>query len=186
VLAFAVALVLSAEDGRGAELTTSEEVRAQRQEVRPHLDASVGFGLGLGRYLLLGAAGHLEAGIVVADRHIISVRLSAASMLISNVAHGGLSFGEAIGDRVTLSLGAAFAMLLGPGEPGLTIGAQFPVRATVLLSPARSVAVRRSGLILGLEGAPGFTQLTTAFAGQLTMRLAPTFTAALTLGWATW
>jgi hypothetical protein len=176
MLALALTLLVAAADD-----STESSSTDLRQGVRGHLDISGGVGFGLGRMTLLGAALHFEGGLVLSDRYLLSVRVTAASMLVNNLVHAGLSFGAALGERTTLSAGAAFAMMIGPGDPGLTLGAQFPVRATVLLTGTRAPSEQnRRGLIIGIEAAPGFTRFVYPAV------LGATFSAALTIGWATW
>lgn len=130
-----------------------------------------------------GVGGHFELGAVFDDRHVLALRADIATIVVIGTYQIGTSFAEWLNDWLTLGVGATFALHNGFGEPAFYVGAQFPVRATVLLMPRKLADVARSGLTLGLEASPGFWMRQNSVEGP---GLGFSMLGVVSIGWACW
>ncbi|MDP1825891.1 MAG: hypothetical protein Q8L48_21690 [Archangium sp.] len=159
LLAAPLALLLLAapDDGRGSPGTTPEDARAQRSLARLRLGLGGGVQFGFSGYspaFGLGFAGDL--GVIVGDRFSMFVHAEVGTVVVTLIASGGMSAEYVFGEHVSAGLGVAFsawAPLLsgGQGFYGLT----FPVRLNFLTVARQAHETRRSGLVIGLQVAPG-------------------------------
>ncbi len=185
-------LSLGSDDGRGAPGLPPEEVPAVRQQVRVRGGADVGLSFGVSTSFSLAALAGGQLGMVVADRASLYLRAMAGSLGFSFSGVGTAHFEWQFNDVVSAGLGLGFTFWV-PVSFVLTtspfVGMMFPVRMAFALSGARAVgAVARSGVILGIELAPGFSTQPSYYLtpqGNL-VPPAPGFTATGTLSYAFW
>lgn len=150
----------------------------------PHFHGEISL-LGAGSVATAPAAGvgfglHLEAGIVLEGVHLISARLSGATLGLFTSFQGGVSFAERFADRFTLGVGVTWGGMIAL-EPRISwLSFQAPLRFTMQLGEGR-----RRGFIFGAELALGVAHN----AGS--MRVRPEVPTAsvmgqLTIGYAVW
>jgi hypothetical protein len=117
--------------------------------------------LGAGAYSgvpSLGGGGgvHLEAGLVFDGNSVVSVRASAATAVVLFAMQFGVSYAHRLGDHVTLGIGATWGAGFGVIDMPAAVTLQVPLRITYLFGE-----LKRRGLVVGAEVAPGF-----AYAGS--------------------
>ncbi|MBL8917082.1 MAG: hypothetical protein JNM17_40630 [Archangium sp.] len=173
VFAVFTALVVGAASEDPFEL---EEI-AQRESPRMHWE------IALAGTIPRGVGVHLELGAMLGDRHVLTARATIATLLVRGSYKLGVSFAEWFADWLTIGLGACAALHNDFGETPISVGAQFPVRATFLLMSRKDGQREQRGLTFGVEVSPGFW---TRPANVESPSLGFSLMGVLTFGWASW
>ena len=192
VFAAPLALMLLAADpdeSRGSAGTRPEQAQSMRTQTRTRFGLGGGVSFGLANHSpALGVGLSADAGAVFVDRFSVFAHLELGSIVISYIGAVGVNAEYVLNDHFSVGLGAAFSawgplLFGGAGFYGLTV----PVR--VNFDPARRSAgeTRRSGLLIGLQVAPGVSLQPTEFP-QLRAPVGPeaAFFASLSVGFAWW
>ena len=124
--------------------------------------------LGLGGGAMLGFSGYSPAlgvgltfdlGVTFSDRLSVFLHGELATVVFTVIGSGGVVFEYAVSDFVIAGLGAAFSgrgvLLYGRSWPFL--GLTFPFRISFATMPRGVNETRHSGLLFGLQLAPGFS-----------------------------
>jgi len=182
----------SGDEGRGSAWPEDAALEpGARERPRLHAEASFAGGVALASPAFgLGPGVHLELGVVVADKAILSARASIATIVVVGFFQLGLSGAFAMTERIQLGLGAAWTANTGfvPDLPG-AISVQFPLRLAFLTRDRSPSEKARTGLQLGVEAAPGVAY---RISGGYHWGLVPistpafSFTGMLTIGYAVW
>lgn len=121
--------------------------------------AAVGFAT---RALAFGVGLSADAGLILADRYAITLRLTGTIFLLLSA---GLQFELALSERVLFGIGASWGAFGGLDAPGASyVG--IPARVSWMFSERERLAVARRGFMLFGEVTPGFAYAnSTGFGG---------------------
>ena len=184
-----IAAAPSPDEGRGSSGTTPEEAVSARTQSRLRLGVAGAALFGLSSYTpALGVGVSLDFGMIVSDRLSLFVHGEVGSVVISAIGGGGLVAEYALGDHFTAGLGAAF-MLWAPAyfASGGFMGITFPFRLSFAPARREANATRRTGLLIGLQVAPGVSvQDTSYYQSRFPIPPEPGFTAMGSVGYAWW
>jgi hypothetical protein len=169
VLALPLAALLFAaapDEGRGGIGTVPEQAVSMR--TAPRWRAGLGGALlfGLANYAPSGGVGFsLDTGIVLADRLSLFAHGEVGSVVFT-LAGGGALLGEyAFSDHFSAGLGVSFniwaPLIYGSGS--LFYGLTFPLRVSWAPNGRAGHETGRSGLLVSLQVAPGFSLQPTYF-----------------------
>lgn len=205
LLAAPLALLLAAapalDDGRGAVAEVSAEGRGsvgstpeQAQSRRPFARFRGGLGagalFGLANYSpAFGVGFTADGGVLLNDRLALFLHGELGTIVLTLVGSAGLVGEYAFTDHWSAGLGVAFTawapLLFGSG--GLFYGLTFPLRLNWAPQGRSTHQTRRSGLLIGLQVAPGVSLMPTDFF-QLRAPLPPepAFAATVSIGYALW
>ena len=156
----ALLLLASPEDGRGSAGTTPEDALASRTSARLRVGLGGGVLFGFSGYSpALGLGVSADFGVIVSDRFSMFVHAEVGTVVFTVIGSGGMVAEFALGDHVSAGLGLAFsawAPLLFGGGSGF-YGLTFPLRINFMTAARQPHETRRTGLVIGLQVAPGFS-----------------------------
>ncbi len=184
-------MVLAAEpdEGRGAPGISPEQAQSLRTETRLRFGLGGGVMFGLSNYTpALGVGLSAEVGAVFNDRFSVFAHVGLGTILITYIGSAGVNAEYVLSNHFSVGLGAAFSVwgplfFGGSGFYGLTA----PVRVNFAPVGRAAHETRRSGLLIGLQVAPGVSLQPTDYA-QLSAPVGPeaAFWASLSVGFAWW
>ncbi len=188
----AVALMLFAaepDEGRGSAGSRPEQAQSMRTQTRARFGLGGGVSFGLANYSpALGVGLSADAGAVFNDRFSVFAHVELGTIVITYIGALGVNAEYVLNDHFSVGLGAAFSVwgpliFGGSGFYGLTV----PVRVNFAPAQRASNETRRSGLLIGLQVAPGFSLQPTEFV-QLRVPVGPeaAFSASLSVGYSWW
>ncbi len=184
-----IAAAPSIDEGRGNAGTTPEEALSSRGQAR--------FRLGLGGAALFGLATYSPAlgvgltadlGVSVGDRLSLFVHGEVGTIVVTVVGGGGLAVEYALNDHFSVGLGASLmgwgALFF--GSSGF-LGVMFPLRVNFAPVARAANELRRTGLLIGLQVAPGVSvQQTHSFQSRFPIPPEPGFSATVSVGYGWW
>lgn len=191
-MTLALLLFGAAGDARGASGLPPEEVPAARTKPRLHAGVAIGGIFAAGGYTLTASAILTgDVGVVLNDKLSLFARAEGGTAFLSLVLGGSLGAAYDLSDRFNVGAGLkifGWQPVSYDITPGPFLGVMLPLRATFApFNPRSEGDVARSGLVLGLEVAPGIGVLTTAYSPFGKPADAEFgISAAVTVGFATW
>lgn len=194
LLAAPLALVLLAaplDEGRGSAGTTPEDALLHRTSPRWRLGLGGGVLFGLANYSpSLGVGLTADLGVVLGDRFSLFAHAEGGTIVLTVIGSGALLVEYALSEHFSAGLGLAFSLwspVVFGGFNSSFYGLTLPLRVNFSPATRASHETRRSGLLIGLQVAPGVSLQPRDFF-QLNTPLAPEFalSATVSVGYAWW
>lgn len=186
----ALLLATAPDEGRGGTGTVPEQAASMRSAPRWRAGLGAAALFGYANYSPSGGVGVvLDTGVVFGDRLSLLAHAELGTVVFTLVGSGGLAAEYALGDHVSAGVGVAFSawapLIFGGG--GLFYGLTFPLRVSWAPQGRAAHQTGRSGLLISLQVAPGFSLQPTYFY-QVARPIPPEAAVAATLsvGYALW
>lgn len=178
------------DEGRGGSGTIPEQAVSMRSAPRWRAGLSAAALFGLANYSPTGGVGFaLDSGVVLSDRLSLFAHAEVGTVIFTLAGTGAIVGEYALGDSFSAGLGVGFTawapLFFGGGS--LFYGLTLPLRFSWAPNGRSGHETGRSGLLISLQVAPGFSLQPTYFY-QVQRPLPPeaALAATLSVGYALW